>query len=91
MAEIRSGLQVLGIQCAYDDFGAGQDRLLALVKESPDILKFDYALIRGLTSPAASTYQLVKRLTELVKQTGSRTLAEGVEAFTAGPPQSPRI
>lgn len=80
MAEIRSGLQALGIRFAYDDFGAGQARLLELVKEPPDILKFDYSLITGLTSPEAPTYQLVKTLTELVKQTGIRTLAEGVES-----------
>ncbi|ETW94727.1 MAG: hypothetical protein ETSY2_49290, partial [Candidatus Entotheonella gemina] len=80
MAEIRSGLQALGIRFAYDDFGAGQARLLELVKEPPDILKFDYSLITGLTSPEAPTYQLVKTLTELVKKTGIRTLAEGVES-----------
>jgi len=80
MAEIRSGLQVLGVRFAYDDFGAGQARLLELVKEPPDILKFDYSLISGLTSPAATTYQLVKTLTELVNKTGSKTLAEGVES-----------
>jgi EAL domain-containing protein (putative c-di-GMP-specific phosphodiesterase class I) len=80
MAEVRSGLQALGIGFAYDDFGAGQARLLALVKEPPDILKFDYSLISGLTSPVAPTYQLVKTLVELVKKTGIKTLAEGVES-----------
>ncbi len=80
MAEIRSGLQALGIRFAYDDFGVGQARLLELVKEPPDILKFDYSLVTGLTSPEAPTYQLVKTLTELVKKTGIRTLAEGVES-----------
>ena len=80
MAKIRSGLQSLGIRFAYDDFGAGQARLLELVKEPPDILKFDYSLITGLTSPEAPTYQLVKTLTELVHKTGIRTLAEGVES-----------
>ncbi|PON13666.1 hypothetical protein C2W62_33145 [Candidatus Entotheonella serta] len=80
MAEIRSGLQELGIRFAYDDFGAGQARLLELVKEPPDILKFDYSLITGLTSPEAPTYQLVKTLTELVQQTGIKTLAEGAES-----------
>jgi EAL domain-containing protein (putative c-di-GMP-specific phosphodiesterase class I) len=80
MAEIRTGLQELGIRFAYDDFGAGQARLLELVKEPPDILKFDYSLITGLTSSEAPTYQLVKTLTELVHKTGIRTLAEGVES-----------
>lgn len=80
MAEIRSGLQELGIRFAYDDFGAGQARLLELVQVPPDILKFDYALITGLTSTEAPAYQLVKTLTELVRQTGIKTLAEGVES-----------
>lgn len=80
MAEMRSGLQALGIGFAYDDFGAGQARLLELVQEPPDILKFDYSLITGLTSHAAPTYHLVKTLTDLAKQMGIRTLAEGVES-----------
>ncbi len=80
MAEIRSGLQELGIRFAYDDFGAGQARLLELVQVPPDILKFDYALITGLTSTEAPAYQLVKTLTELVRKTGIKTLAEGVES-----------
>lgn len=67
-------------QTIVDQFGAGQARLLELVKEPPDILKFDYSLITGLTSPEAPTYQLVKTLTELVQQTGIKTLAEGVES-----------
>jgi EAL domain-containing protein (putative c-di-GMP-specific phosphodiesterase class I) len=73
-------LQALGIGFAYDDFGAGQARLLELVQEPPDILKFDYSLISGLTSHAAPTYHLVQILTDLAKQMGIRTLAEGVES-----------
>lgn len=80
MAEIRSGLQELGIRFAYDDFGAGQARLLELVQVPPDILKFDYALITGLTSTEAPAFQLVRTLTELVHQAGIKTLAEGVES-----------
>ena len=80
MGEIRAGLQALGVKLAYDDFGAGQARLLELTQAPPDILKFDYSLITGLTSVMAPTYQLVKTLTELVKQMGIKTLAEGVES-----------
>ena len=80
MGEIRAGLQALGVKLAYDDFGAGQARLLELTQEPPDILKFDYSLVTGLTSALAPTYQLVKTLTELVKQMGIKTLAEGVES-----------
>lgn len=41
---------------------------------------FVKSLISGLTSLAASTYQLVKTLAELVKRAGSKTLVEGVES-----------
>ncbi len=79
MADLRKGLSELEIGLAYDDFGAGQARLLELVEVPPDVLKFDYALIAGLTGPKASTYRLVETLTKLVKEMGIVTLAEGIE------------
>ena len=38
----------LGLQFAYDDFGAGQARLLELTDIPPDYLKFDKAMIEGI-------------------------------------------
>jgi EAL domain-containing protein (putative c-di-GMP-specific phosphodiesterase class I) len=61
MADVREGLQALGIGLAYDDFGAGQARLLELVEIPPDFLKFDLALIAGMTGPASPTSRLTYR------------------------------
>ena len=50
MTELRGQLNELDIQLAYDDFGAGQTRLLDLSEVPPDVLKFDISLIRGLAA-----------------------------------------
>jgi EAL domain-containing protein (putative c-di-GMP-specific phosphodiesterase class I) len=79
MADLKAGLQELRIGLAYDDFGAGQARLLELTKVPPDVLKFDYALIVDLTKPGTAAYRLVETLTTLAHEIGVQTLAEGVE------------
>lgn len=79
MAEIKAGLKELTIGLAYDDFGAGQARLLELVEVPPDILKFDRSLIIGLSSVEASMYRLMATLVSMVQEMHIITLAEGVE------------
>ena len=54
-----AALRKLNIRFAYDDFGAGQARLLELAEVPPDILKFDMGLIQGLHSPESSKYLLL--------------------------------
>ena len=80
IATIKQTLRRLHIRFAYDDFGAGQARLLELAEVPPDILKFDMALIQGLSSPESSKYLLLEALSKLVHQLGIATLAEGVES-----------
>ena len=48
MRALRCVLNELGMQLAYDDFGAGQARLAELGDAPPDYLKFDIQLIRGI-------------------------------------------
>jgi EAL domain-containing protein (putative c-di-GMP-specific phosphodiesterase class I) len=79
MAEVRDGLRELGIGLAYDDFGAGQARLLELVEIPPDFLKFDISLIAGVTGPASPKYRLVMALNTLIQDMGIKTIAEGIE------------
>lgn len=79
IATIKATLRQLGIRFAYDDFGAGQARLLELAEVPPDILKFDMGLIQGLHSPESSKYLLLEALSKLVHSLGIATLAEGVE------------
>ena len=69
----------LDIKLAYDDFGAGQARLVDLAKVPPDYLKFDIALIRGIHTASAQQRQLVDTLVRMVQDFGIAALAEGVE------------
>lgn len=79
MGRIRERLLALDIRLAYDDFGAGQARLLELVEVPPDVLKFDIALMRGLDGPESPKYRLLQTLNAMIQDLGVKTLAEGVE------------
>lgn len=72
-------LRLLGIRFAYDDFGAGQARLLELADVPAHYVKFDMALIRGLHKASERKRQVVRDLVQMVLATGSVPLAEGVE------------
>lgn len=78
MARAREALRELGYGLAYDDFGAGQARLLELVDVPPDYLKLDRAMIDGIDH-AASRQQLVSALVTVVAEAGVRVVAEGIE------------
>ncbi|SDY18219.1 EAL domain, c-di-GMP-specific phosphodiesterase class I (or its enzymatically inactive variant) [Allochromatium warmingii] len=76
---IRDHLRSLNIQLAYDDFGAGQARLIELTEVPPDYVKFDMALVRDIdTAPEAKRRMLIL-FQELLHDMGITSLAEGVE------------
>jgi EAL domain-containing protein (putative c-di-GMP-specific phosphodiesterase class I) len=81
MRELRRQLQDLNIQMAYDDFGAGRNRLIELIEVPPDYLKFDMGLIRNLEA-SQPRQQLLASLFQLTRELNILTVAEGVE--TAG-------
>ena len=54
MKQLRAALADLQIGLAYDDFGAGQARLVELVDVPPDYLKFDMKLVQNLESARSS-------------------------------------
>ena len=78
IADFRDELRNLKIQLAYDDFGAGQARLMELSEVAPDYLKFDIGLIREIHL-APQRQQVVAGLVRLVRDMGILTLAEGIE------------
>ena len=80
MASVRESLRRMNIDLAYDDFGAGQARLLELIEVPPDYLKFDISLIRGLDGRDSPKYRLLATLNGLISDLGIRTLAEGIES-----------
>ncbi|MDF1691829.1 MAG: EAL domain-containing protein [Zhongshania sp.] len=79
MKRIRAGLNDLNIGLAYDDFGAGQTRLLELAEVPPDILKFDICLVKGVGAKDSAHNRLLSSLNTLVQDMGIATLAEGIE------------
>jgi len=78
LSEFSAALHDLDILLAFDDFGAGESRLVELCKVSPDILKFDRSLIVSLAEDEKH-YRLVANLHESARELGISTLAEGVE------------
>ena len=79
MIELHALLRDLDIQLAYDDFGAGQARLIELVEVRPDYLKFDMQLVQGIHAAPAKRQQMLATLVEMVRGLGIAPLAEGVE------------
>ncbi len=79
MRLLRDQLLELNIQVAYDDFGAGQNRLAELIESPPDVLKFDMSLIRGIDSATAERQRMLASLVRIVVDLGVSPLAEGIE------------
>lgn len=79
MARFRAQLLETGVSLAYDDFGAGQTRLLELVDVPPHFLKFDQALIRDIHQRPRKLFQVVKALVHMAEDLGIACIAEGVE------------
>ena len=76
---LRELLNELDISLSYDDFGAGQGRLVELGVAPPDVLKFDMAMIRDIDKASRSKQDLIASLVRLANDLGCNPLAEGVE------------
>jgi EAL domain-containing protein (putative c-di-GMP-specific phosphodiesterase class I) len=81
MRSFRSALKDLGIGIAYDDFGAGQSRLLELAKAPPDYLKFDRSLLKGIKDACVSQRAIVQTLVEIALDDGIQPIAEGLDDY----------
>lgn len=80
LRQLKSELAILNIKLAYDDFGAGQARLMELFEVPPDILKFDIGFVQGLRGASRQRLATTRCLIEMVNDLGVTTLAEGVES-----------
>jgi EAL domain-containing protein (putative c-di-GMP-specific phosphodiesterase class I) len=80
MKDLRSMLNDLDMLLVYDDFGAGQSRLIELLDSVPDIVKFDIALIQNIQHRSETSRSMVETLVKMARDAGIRTLAEGVES-----------
>jgi EAL domain-containing protein (putative c-di-GMP-specific phosphodiesterase class I) len=79
IADLRAGLREHGIGLAYDDFGAGQARLLELSEVPPEVLKFDVRFVRDIDQAPDTKRRLLKSLVEIACDLGVEPLAEGLE------------
>jgi EAL domain-containing protein (putative c-di-GMP-specific phosphodiesterase class I) len=79
MRDLRAALTEIGMGLAYDDFGAGQARVLQLMEAPPDILKFDMLMIRDIQLASARKQQMLGDLVRMVTELQTAALAEGVE------------
>jgi EAL domain-containing protein (putative c-di-GMP-specific phosphodiesterase class I) len=80
MKKLRSMLNELDMLLVYDDFGAGQSRLIELLDSVPDIVKFDMALIQNIQQRSETSRSIVETLVKMARDAGIRTLAEGVDS-----------
>lgn len=78
MKQIRDVLRANDIGLAYDDFGAGQARLMELVEAPPDFIKLDVSLIRDIDS-SSPRQGLIIALIRIMRDLNIKVLAEGVE------------
>lgn len=79
MQTLRVALKDLQIGLAYDDFGAGQARLVELVDVPPDYLKFDMKLVQNIESASIERQRMLGSLVQMVLDLGIAPLAEGIE------------
>src|SRR5262245_2478133 len=78
LRRLRQDVKELGIQIAYDDFGAGQARFLELAELPPDFVKLDMRLIRNIDQ-VEPRRNLIRALARVSVELGIRVIAEGVE------------
>jgi len=76
---LRTQLSRSGVGIAYDNFGAGQARLLELAEVPPHYLKFDKSFIRGIDSARAERQRVLTSLVSVARDLLVYTVAEGVE------------
>lgn len=79
MRKLKDALRDLDIELAYDDFGAGQTRLVELVEVRPDYLKFDMRMIENIHQAPAPRQRMLEALVTMVHDLGITTIAECVE------------
>ncbi|MDA8430012.1 MAG: EAL domain-containing protein [Geobacteraceae bacterium] len=80
MKRLRSMLNEQDMMLVYDDFGAGQSRLIELLDSVPDIVKFDRALIQNIQLRPEVSRTIIETLVKMARDAGIRTLAEGVNS-----------
>jgi diguanylate cyclase (GGDEF)-like protein len=71
-------LRELGMQYALDDFGTGHANLDLLAHLSPQFVKIDKSLIRGIAS-CSRRLEILRGVLRMMEAFGGRVIAEGIE------------
>ncbi len=80
MARVRDAIHGRGLLLAYDDFGAGQSRLMELCTVPPDFLKLDMALVRDIDrEPHRARRDLLRAVITSMREDDVKVIAEGIE------------
>lgn len=75
--EVRDYYHMLGFGIALDDVGAGYSGLETVMELSPDYIKLDLSLVRGIDSDPHRR-ELVSALNKVSGKLGTRVIGEGV-------------
>ena len=78
LASILREYKVQGFLTAIDDFGAGYAGLTLLADFTPDIIKLDMALVRGVEA-SKSRQAITRGMLRMCQEMGIQIIAEGVE------------
>ena len=78
MLRHRETFRALGLEFAFDDFGAGQNRWVELTDTPPDYLKLDRALIQELDK-FQPRQGLIEALVKVARAVKVQIVAEGIE------------
>jgi EAL domain-containing protein (putative c-di-GMP-specific phosphodiesterase class I)/CheY-like chemotaxis protein len=78
MTRALNALRRRGVRLAIDDAGAGYASMRHILELSPDLIKLDVSIIRGLFANAGNR-ALVSGLNDFGKETGATLVAEGIE------------
>ena len=76
--EMRDSWRALGIRIAVDDAGAGYASLEAIMEITPDFLKADLRLVRGIDADPPRQ-EVLRALNAVARRIGAEVIAEGIE------------
>ena len=80
LENIRDRMRDVNVDIAYDDFGAGQSRLLALAAVPPEYVKLDMSLVKDIDVALPATQKIVEMLVKFAQDHGIKVIAEGVNS-----------
>ncbi len=80
MKRLADRLKGIGLEFAYDDYGAGQSRINEVTLVTPHYVKFDMSLVNGIAQADPKRRDYIAKEVAMLRDMGAMCLAEGVEA-----------